>query len=95
MAEAPIGHLAARAYRIPTDAPEADGTLAWNATTVVVVEIAAGGVQRGLAIPLPTPPVHRLPCMSLPTRSVASMPLPFLGLGRPWSPPCATLGGEG
>jgi L-alanine-DL-glutamate epimerase-like enolase superfamily enzyme len=45
MAEAPIGHLAARACRIPTDAPEADGTLAWNATTVVVVEIAAGGAK--------------------------------------------------
>lgn len=27
---------------IPTDAPESDGTLAWDATTVVLVEIAAG-----------------------------------------------------
>jgi L-alanine-DL-glutamate epimerase-like enolase superfamily enzyme len=27
------------AYRIPTDAPEADGTFAWNSTTMVVVEI--------------------------------------------------------
>jgi len=45
MGEAPIAHLAAHAYRIPTDAPEADGTFAWNATTVVVVEIEAGGVK--------------------------------------------------
>ena len=34
-------------YVIPTDAPESDGTLAWDRTTLVVVEIAAGGV-RGL-----------------------------------------------
>jgi len=45
MGEAPIAHLAAHAYRIPTGAPEADGTFAWNATTVVVVEIEAGGVK--------------------------------------------------
>jgi L-alanine-DL-glutamate epimerase-like enolase superfamily enzyme len=32
---------AARAYTIPTDAPEADGTLAWSSTTLVVVELHA------------------------------------------------------
>ncbi len=35
------------AYRIPTDAPESDGTIAWDATTIVVVEVLAGG-ERGL-----------------------------------------------
>lgn len=35
------------AYRIPTDAPESDGTLTWDATTLVLVEIEAGG-RRGL-----------------------------------------------
>jgi L-alanine-DL-glutamate epimerase-like enolase superfamily enzyme len=34
------------AYSVPTDAPEADGTLAWDATGVVVVEVTAGG-RRG------------------------------------------------
>jgi L-alanine-DL-glutamate epimerase-like enolase superfamily enzyme len=43
----PIRTVHASAYRIPTDAPEADGTLAWNATTLVVCEIDAGEV-RGL-----------------------------------------------
>jgi L-alanine-DL-glutamate epimerase-like enolase superfamily enzyme len=38
-----IERLAARAYRIPTDKPEADGTLAWSATTLVVVEAEAAG----------------------------------------------------
>ncbi|WP_263357260.1 enolase C-terminal domain-like protein [Acidicapsa ligni] len=31
----------ARAYTIPTDAPEADGTIAWNSTTIIVVELHA------------------------------------------------------
>jgi L-alanine-DL-glutamate epimerase-like enolase superfamily enzyme len=35
------------AYRVPTDGPEADGTLAWDATTVVVVHVRAAG-QVGL-----------------------------------------------
>ncbi|MEV0126508.1 enolase C-terminal domain-like protein [Streptomyces sp. NPDC050703] len=30
------------AYTVPADAPEADGTFAWDATTVVVVEVSAG-----------------------------------------------------
>ena len=41
----PIDALEARAYRIPTDAPEADGTLDWDATTLVVVTAVAGGVR--------------------------------------------------
>jgi hypothetical protein len=35
------------AFTIPTDHPEADGTAPWQKTTLVTVEIAAGG-QRGL-----------------------------------------------
>ena len=31
------------AYKIPTDFPEADGTFAWDSTTLVLVEAAAGG----------------------------------------------------
>lgn len=34
-------------YTIPTDAPESDGTLAWDSTTLVLVETEAGG-QHGL-----------------------------------------------
>jgi L-alanine-DL-glutamate epimerase-like enolase superfamily enzyme len=39
-----VTRVAARAFRIPTDAPEADGTIAWNSTTLVTVEIEAGGI---------------------------------------------------
>ena len=41
--EAPIGDVRARAYTIPTDKPEADGTFAWDRTTLVVVHVQAGG----------------------------------------------------
>jgi len=44
---APITALHAAGYRIPTDSPEADGTYAWNATTLVVVHIEAGN-QAGV-----------------------------------------------
>jgi L-alanine-DL-glutamate epimerase-like enolase superfamily enzyme len=38
-----VEQLAARAFTIPTDAPEADGTLSWDATTVVLIEARAAG----------------------------------------------------
>ena len=39
-----VERLGVSAYRIPTDrVPETDGTARWSATTIVVVEIAAGG----------------------------------------------------
>lgn len=45
--QARVTALRASAYRIPTDAPEADGTFAWKATTLVVVEVDAAG-QTGI-----------------------------------------------
>ncbi len=45
--EAPLAAIRASAYKIPTDAPEADGTYTWDATTIVIVEAEAGG-QTGL-----------------------------------------------
>lgn len=41
--QAPISNVEARAYSIPTDQPEADGTFAWTKTTLVIVHITAGG----------------------------------------------------
>ena len=43
----PIEFLEVRAFRIPTDAPESDGTLKWDATVLVLVTAGAGG-RRGL-----------------------------------------------
>jgi L-alanine-DL-glutamate epimerase-like enolase superfamily enzyme len=39
----PITQVEVSAYTVPTDAPEADGTLAWDTTTIVIVEASAGG----------------------------------------------------
>jgi L-alanine-DL-glutamate epimerase-like enolase superfamily enzyme len=44
MTAIPIERLAASAYVVPTDAPESDGTLSWDSTTIVLVEITAGGL---------------------------------------------------
>lgn len=38
-----VERVEAAAYRVPTDAPESDGTIAWDHTTLVVVEVQAGG----------------------------------------------------
>jgi L-alanine-DL-glutamate epimerase-like enolase superfamily enzyme len=46
-AEAPIERVGAAAFRIPTDAPEADGTFAWDSTTLVLAGVHAGG-EAGL-----------------------------------------------
>jgi L-alanine-DL-glutamate epimerase-like enolase superfamily enzyme len=42
MSDRPVERVTATAYRIPTDAPEGDGTAAWDATTLVVVHAGAG-----------------------------------------------------
>jgi L-alanine-DL-glutamate epimerase-like enolase superfamily enzyme len=39
----PVEHIDVSVYTIPTDAPEADGTYAWDSTTLVLVEATAGG----------------------------------------------------
>ncbi len=42
--DVPVEHVDVSAYRIPTDTPhESDGTLVWDATTLVLVELQGGG----------------------------------------------------
>ena len=38
----PVAEVEAFARTIPTDAPESDGTLEWDSTTIVVVQVFAG-----------------------------------------------------
>jgi L-alanine-DL-glutamate epimerase-like enolase superfamily enzyme len=45
--ETPIERLTVSAYTVPTDAPESDGSFAWEATTIVIVHVEGGG-RRGL-----------------------------------------------
>ena len=44
MSDPQIRKIEINAYTIPTDAPEADGTLEWNATTLIVAELTAGNL---------------------------------------------------
>jgi L-alanine-DL-glutamate epimerase-like enolase superfamily enzyme len=39
----PIRQIEVSAYTIPTESPESDGTLVWDSTTIVVVEVHGGG----------------------------------------------------
>ena len=39
-----VEQVSVSAYEIPTDAPESDGTLEWDSTTIVVVEVTAADV---------------------------------------------------
>ena len=52
--EVPVEAVDVAAYTVPTDAPEADGTLSWESTTIVVVHVEAGGACRRSATPTPT-----------------------------------------
>ena len=64
-----VTSVSPRSYTVPTDQPEADGTLAWDSTTVVTAEVTAGGTlglgwtyasasvadrHRGRAPPMPS-----------------------------------------
>lgn len=44
MIDAPVDSIEASVYKVPTDAPEADGTLAWDSTTMVLVTARAADV---------------------------------------------------
>jgi hypothetical protein len=38
-----VDRVSASVYEVPTDRPEADGTLAWSTTTLVVARVSGGG----------------------------------------------------
>ncbi len=40
-----IERIKARAYTIPTDLPESDGTITWDSTTLVIAHAQGGGKQ--------------------------------------------------
>ena len=45
MNDATITHGAVSVYSVPTDAPEADGTYAWDKTTLVLVQLEVGSTR--------------------------------------------------
>jgi L-alanine-DL-glutamate epimerase-like enolase superfamily enzyme len=51
-----IESVRASAFKIPTDRPEADGTIAWDSTTLVLVEVSGGG-KAGLGYTYSSPSI--------------------------------------
>jgi L-alanine-DL-glutamate epimerase-like enolase superfamily enzyme len=45
LSQALVKEVDVSAFTIPTDEPEADGTLSWNSTTLIVVEIRSGSAS--------------------------------------------------
>lgn len=88
-----IEDLTVAAYTIPTDAPESDGTLTWDSTTIVIVEARAGDT-RGLGYSYAPPAAARLiadhlagavrgrPALGVPAAS-AAMAHAVRNIGRP------------
>ena len=52
-----VESVTAAAYTLPTDAPEADGTLTWDSVTLVLAQVQAGG-DRASAGPTDRPPAR-------------------------------------
>jgi L-alanine-DL-glutamate epimerase-like enolase superfamily enzyme len=57
--EATVERLDVSAYMVPTDSPESDGTLQWDSTTLVLVEVSGGG-KEGLGYTYGDPSVAAL-----------------------------------
>ncbi|AHI27406.1 mandelate racemase [Komagataeibacter intermedius] len=68
-----IDGVTAQAFTLPTDSPEADGTMTWSATTVIVVHVTAGGCT-GLGYTYSDAAVARLIEATLKHRIVGSDP---------------------
>jgi L-alanine-DL-glutamate epimerase-like enolase superfamily enzyme len=69
-----VRSLDARAFTVPTDGPESDGTLSWDATTMVVVTVRSGG-RTGLGYGYGPPAIVRLIADQLSGVVVGSDPL--------------------
>ncbi len=66
-----IESLTVRTFRFPTPEPEADGTLTWDSTTAVTVEVSAAGVS-GLGWTYSSPAAAAVVQASLTTSSWAA-----------------------
>lgn len=45
MSDPRVDSIDAAVYKVPTDAPEGDGTLTWEDTTVVLARVRAGDTE--------------------------------------------------
>ena len=83
-----------RVYEVPTDQPEADGTLEWSSTTTVVVEIRAGE-QSGLGWTYAGAGSATVVSDKLADICVGSVPLDVPGMNERMARACRNLGRPG
>ena len=81
-------------YEVPTDQPEADGTLEWSSTTVVVVEVRAAD-HSGLGWTYAGPGCATVVEHKLADICVGSVPLDVPGLNERMARACRNLGRPG
>ena len=93
-AAAPVRSMASRVFTVPTDQPEADGTLEWHSTTMVTAEVVAGDVT-GLGWTYATGACRPLieECWLRPSWGEMSSTCP--PATRPWCVPVGTWAGPG
>lgn len=90
----PIQQLDVSVYRVPTDAPESDGTLSWDATTLVLVQLQAGG-STGLGFSYADAATARLIHDTLKPRVVGSEALNIAGIWQAMVDSIRNLGRPG
>ncbi|MGI8753404.1 MAG: enolase C-terminal domain-like protein [Acidimicrobiales bacterium] len=81
-------------YVVPTDQPEADGTLAWTSTTMVLVEVHAGG-RTGLGWTYGGPGSATVVTEKLVDVCVGSDPFDVPGITERMTRACRNLGRPG
>ena len=81
-------------FQIPTDSPESDGTLQWDATTVVLVRLKAGGTE-GIGYTYSSRAAAVLIDEKLRSLIVGSNPLDIPGMFRAMSHAVRNLGRPG
>jgi L-alanine-DL-glutamate epimerase-like enolase superfamily enzyme len=86
--------LEVRVYEVPTDQPEADGTLEWSSTTVVVVEVRAAD-HTGLGWTYAGPGCAALVEHKLVEVCVGSVALDVPGLNERMARACRNMGRPG
>ena len=81
-------------YEVPTDQPEADGTLEWSSTTVVIVELRAGD-RSGLGWTYAGTGSAKVVSDTLAEICVGSAPLDVPGLNERMARACRNMGRPG
>ena len=89
-----ISAVDCRVYRVPTDQPEADGTLRWSATTMVLVDVVAGGAT-GTGWTYAGPGCREVVNADLAQAMIGASPMDVPGITEAMVRACRNLGRPG